>query len=78
MPASARAKKAVVPELQQGIHVFGAFQGDIAAPATVPPTGSAARNELFPAEGYTTISALPAGNMDLGFVNEHVESRSTG
>ena len=74
--ASLRAKKAVVAELQQGVHVLGAFQDDIATPPAVPSAGPAAWNELFPAEGYTTISAPPAGNMDLGFVNEHVESRS--
>jgi hypothetical protein len=71
-------KNTVVPELQQSIQVFGAFQGDIAAPATVAPTGPATRNELFTAEGNTSISALAAGNPDLGFVNEHVESRSAG
>jgi hypothetical protein len=71
-------KKAIVAELQQRIHVFGAFEGNIAAPATVAPAGSATRHELFAAEGHTTISALTAGNMDLGFVNEHVESQSAG
>jgi hypothetical protein len=73
VPSSARVKKAVVPELQQGIHPLGAFQGHIAAPATVSPARSATRHELFTAEGNTTISALAAGNLDLGFVNEHVE-----
>jgi hypothetical protein len=73
VPSPARVKKTVVPELQQGIHVFGAFQGEITAPATVPPTGPATWNELFTTEGNATISALAAGDLDLGFVNEHVE-----
>jgi hypothetical protein len=73
VPSPAGVKKAVVPELQQRIYVFGAFEGDIAAPATVAPAGSATRHELFAAEGHTSISALAAGDVDLSFVNEHAE-----
>jgi hypothetical protein len=73
MPSPPRVKNTVVPELQQGVHVLSAYQGDITAPATVAPAGSATRHELFPTEGHTAISALAAGNLDLGFVNEHVE-----
>jgi hypothetical protein len=73
VPSAARPKKAVVPELQQRIQVFGALQGDIAAPAAVSTAGSTARNELFASEGNTTISTVTAGNVNLGLVNEHVE-----
>jgi hypothetical protein len=69
-------KNTVVAELQQGVHVLSAYQGNITAPATVAPAGSAAWHKLFPAEGHTAISALAAGNLDLGFVNEHVECTS--
>jgi hypothetical protein len=73
MPSPARLEEAIVAELQQGVDPLGAFQGDITAPPTVPSAGSTTRNELFPAEGNATIPARAAGNMDLGFVNEHVE-----
>jgi hypothetical protein len=72
VPSSARPKKAVVPELEQRIQVFGALQSDIAASAAVSTAGSATRNELLAPEGNTTISTVTAGNVDLGLVNEHV------
>jgi hypothetical protein len=69
-------KNTVVTELQQGVHVLSAYQGNITAPATVAPARSATRHKLLPAEGHAAISALAAGNLDLGFVNEHVECRT--
>jgi hypothetical protein len=71
VPPSTRAKQAVVPELQQRVHLVRAFQSDIATLAAVSATRSATRNELLAAESYTTISAWAAGNVDFGFINEH-------
>jgi hypothetical protein len=78
VPSRVSPKGAVVPELQQRICVLGAFQGDITTPAAIAPAGSATRNELLTPECNTTIPALATGNMDLGFVNKHVESQSAG
>jgi len=61
----------VEAELQQCIGVLAANHDDVAAAAAIATAGSAARDELLPAEGKATVTAVAGLYENSDFINKH-------
>ena len=61
----------VETELEQGIGVLAAHQGDIAAAAAIAAAGTAARDVLLPPEGQAAVAAIACFYEDSDFINKH-------
>jgi hypothetical protein len=61
----------VETELEQGIGVLAAHEGDIAATAAIAAAGTASRNVLLPPEGQAAIAAVACFYKDSDFINKH-------
>jgi hypothetical protein len=59
-------------ELEQGIGMLAAHHHDVAAASAIASTGSAARDELLPAEGKATITAVAGLYENSYFIDKHL------
>src|SRR6202049_3795737 len=58
-------------KVHQRVVAFAGLHDDVSALAAVATRGSAARNELLPAERHAAIAAVPRLYPNFGFVDEH-------
>src|SRR5437868_4831026 len=58
-------------EVDEGIVRLARLHDDVAALATIATAGSAARDELLPAEGNATVAAVAGLDADFRFIDKH-------
>src|SRR5215471_4244417 len=58
-------------ELQEGVGVLAAHHDHVASAAAIAAAGTAARDELLPAEGKATVPAVAGLYENSYFINEH-------
>src|SRR5258708_8741986 len=63
-------------ELEQGIGVLAADHDHVAAAAAISAAGTAARDELLPAEGEATIAAVAGLYEYSHFIDKHKKSQT--
>lgn len=72
MTAALRFVFRIKTELKKSVLVLGGNQKNVAAPTSIPATGTSARNVFLPAEGQAAIAAIASLDQDAGFVDEQL------
>jgi hypothetical protein len=61
--------------MDEGVVALRGLHEDVAATAAVAAGGTAARDELFAAEGHAAVAAVAGFDANFGFVEEHGKGR---
>ena len=71
MPPALRAKYMVEPEFQECVLLRVGQEIDVAPAASIAPTGTAPRHELFSPKGNGTMPTVSGLHRDFCFIDEH-------